>query len=307
MPEFIIAPEHDGKRLDSCITDCLGGFSRARVQKLIGGGNVTLDGKIVERTGKNKKVKQGQKVSINDIPVIEISLEPQNIPLNIVYEDDYLVVVNKDKGMVVHPAVGNYDHTLVNALLHHCRGSLSGIGGYARPGIVHRLDKDTSGLLVAAKNDTAHIGLSAQIAKRNFFRRYEAVVTGTIKPDTGTIEKPIGRSRTDRKKMAVTQYNAKTAVTHFRVLERFPGFTHIELKLVTGRTHQIRVHMAHIGHPVAGDMVYGAKKQTAIFVDGGQCLHSKEIRFIHPVTGENMLFDSELPEYFTQALASVNV
>ena len=222
----------------------------------------------------------------------------QDIPLDIVYEDSDLLVVDKPKGMVVHPAAGNPDGTLVNALLFHCKESLSGIGGVVRPGIVHRIDKDTSGLLIVAKNDSAHIKLSEQIKEHSFTREYEAVIVGHLKEKEGTVDAPIGRSKNDRKKMAVTGFNSKNAVTHYKVIEEYSGFSYVGFKLETGRTHQIRVHMAYLGHPLAGDGVYGGKNaQNAI--QGGQCLHARKIGFIHPTSGEYMEFYSDLPEYFT--------
>ena len=228
---------------------------------------------------------------------------PQEIPLDIVYEDDDLLVVNKPKDMVVHPAPGNPDGTLVNALLAHCGDSLSGINGVIRPGIVHRIDKDTSGLLIVAKNDVAHQKLAAQIQAHSFTREYEAVVYGNVKQDEGTVDAPIGRHPIDRKRMAVTEKASRNAVTHYRVLARYRGFTHVRLRLETGRTHQIRVHMAYLGHPVAGDPVYGPKKVITSL--GGQCLHARTIGFIHPRTGEYLEFTSDLPDYFTKFLKSL--
>lgn len=226
---------------------------------------------------------------------------PQDIPLDIIFEDDDLLVVNKPKGMVVHPAAGNPDGTLVNALLYHCGDSLSGIGGVVRPGIVHRIDKDTSGLLMVAKNDTAHLKLSEQIKEHSFTREYEAVIIGHLKEQKGSIDAPIGRSKNDRKKMAVTELNSKNAVTRYEVLEEYPGFSYVRLRLETGRTHQIRVHMAYLGHPLAGDGVYGGRNAERI-MEGGQCLHARKIGFIHPTTGKYMEFTSPLPEYFTKFL-----
>lgn len=225
---------------------------------------------------------------------------PEHIPLDVVYEDDDLLVVNKPKGMVVHPAPGNYTGTLVNALLYYCGDSLSGVGGVIRPGIVHRIDKDTSGLLMVAKNDFAHVDLARQIQEHSFHRAYQAVVYGNVTADSGTVCQPIGRSPKDRKKMAVTQQNSKPATTHYRVLERFGDFTHIRCVLETGRTHQIRVHMAYIGHPLAGDPVYGPRRVITSL--GGQCLHAGEIGFIHPRTGAKMRFEAPLPPYFTSFL-----
>ena len=231
---------------------------------------------------------------------VDDTAAPEEIPLDIVYEDNDLLVVNKPKGMVVHPAAGNRTGTLVNALLAHCGDSLSGINGVIRPGIVHRIDKDTSGLLIVAKNDAAHRSLATQIKAHSFTREYQAVVYGKLRQDDGTIDAPIGRSTADRKKMAVTEKNSRSAVTHYHVLARYDGFTHVALRLETGRTHQIRVHMAWLGHPVAGDPVYGPKKVIASL--GGQCLHAGKIGFEHPRTGEWMEFESPLPPYFTKFL-----
>ena len=224
-----------------------------------------------------------------------------DLPLDVVYEDADLIVVNKPRGMVVHPAPGHEDGTLVNALLAHCGESLSGVGGERRPGIVHRIDKDTSGLLVAAKNDFAHLALSAQLSGHTMARTYEAVVCGNLRDDTGTVDAPIGRHPTDRKRMAVTQKNARRAVTHWSVIARYNGYTHIRCELETGRTHQIRVHMAHIGHPLLGDLVYGHKRPEKGL--SGQCLHARALRFVHPRTGELVTFTCPLPEYFQDVLA----
>ena len=249
---------------------------------------------------KKDKVAAGDTVQLTLPDPQPIEAIPQPIPLDIVYEDEHLLVVNKPKGMVVHPAPGNPDGTLVNALLYHCAGGLSGIGGAIRPGIVHRIDKDTSGLLVVAKDDATHQGLSAQMAVHDIHRVYHAVVYGNLKEDAGTVDAPIGRDPKDRKKMAVTQLNSKPARTHWTVLERFGNFTYIACKLETGRTHQIRVHMASIGHPLAGDAVYGPR--TVLRFLNGQCLHAKELGFVHPITGEKLCFNSELPTYFQDYL-----
>lgn len=272
-------------------------ITRSRAAGLIEDGNVLINGKSAT---KNAKVRDGDSVIIT-LPDPEIyNITPENIPLDIVYEDGDLLVVNKPKGMVVHPAAGNYSGTLVNALMYHCGDSLSGINGVMRPGIVHRIDKNTSGLLMVAKNDFAHNKLAEQIKEHSFTREYEAVVYGSLKTDSGVIDAPIGRHPVKRKQMAVIYENSKNAVTHYEVLESLEGFTHIRLRLETGRTHQIRVHMAYIGHPVAGDEVYGPKK--VIKELGGQCLHAKKIGFIHPRTEEYMEFDSPLPDYFVNFL-----
>ena len=248
--------------------------------------------------------KAGERIELLIPPPETMDAKPEDIPLEIVYEDDDLLVVNKPKGMVVHPAPGHSSGTLVNALLYHCGDSLSGINGVIRPGIVHRIDKDTSGLLIVAKNDTAHAHLAQQIKEHSFTRIYEAVVYGNVKEDSGTVDAPIGRHPTDRKRMCVTEKNSRNAVTHYEVLARYPGFTHLRLKLETGRTHQIRVHMAYLGHPVAGDPVYGVKKVITSL--GGQCLHARVIGFVHPTTGEYLEFTSELPAYFTTFLKKLS-
>ena len=249
---------------------------------------------------KNYKLRLGDRVEV-DIPHMEpLQVEAQNIPLDIFYEDAHLLVVNKPKGLVVHPAAGNWDGTLVNALLYHCKDSLSGINGVIRPGIVHRIDKDTSGLLLVAKTNEAHLSLAKQLAEHSIKREYRAIVYGNLKEETGVIDAPIGRSEKDRLKMAVNPRTGKRAVTHYQVVERLSGFTYLALRLETGRTHQIRVHMASAGHPLAGDPVYGPKK--VIRELDGQCLHAKILGFVHPVTGEYMEFDSPLPDYFTAFL-----
>ncbi len=296
MPEWIAAPEDAGARLDAFLTGKME-KTRSSVQKLIEEENVRLNG---APAAKNARLREGDRVEATEPPPEVLDVKPQNIPLDIVYEDQDLLVVNKPKGMVVHPAAGNPDGTLVNALLFHCGDSLSGINGVIRPGIVHRIDKDTSGLLIVAKNDRAHQSLAEQIAVHSFTRIYNAVVYGIVKEEEGTVSAPIGRHPTDRKRMAVLSSGGREAVTHYRVLERFPGFTLVECRLETGRTHQIRVHMAHIGHPVAGDPVYGPKK--CITELQGQCLHARVIGFIHPATGEYLEFDSGLPPYFERFL-----
>ena len=294
---FTLDSTFAGERLDKITSELVPEFTRSAVQKIIESGGVAVNG-ITEN--KKYKCKDGDCVTITVPDAKPLEAEPQDIPLDIVYEDGDLLVVNKPKGMVVHPANGNPDGTLVNALLYHCGDSLSGINGVIRPGIVHRIDKDTSGLLIVAKNDMAHVSLAEQIKEHSFSRAYEAVVYGNIKEDKITVNQPIGRSPKDRKKMAVTLKNSKNATTHFEVLERFGEFTHVRCTLETGRTHQIRVHCAHIGHPVAGDEVYGPKRVITSL--HGQCLHAKHIGFVHPRTNEWLEFESELPEYFTSFL-----
>ena len=296
--EFTVPPEGEGQRLDRWLADCCEDLSRNALQGVMEQGLVLCNDRPVN---KKEKVRAGDAILLHLPDPQPIEAQPQNIPLDIVYEDPYLLVVNKPKGMVVHPAPGNPDGTLVNALLYHCAGSLSGIGGAIRPGIVHRIDKDTSGLLVVAKDDATHQSLSEQMSVHSIHRVYHAVVYGNLKQDEGFVEAPIGRDPRDRKKMAVTQTNSKYAYTGWQVLERFGNFTYIACRLKTGRTHQIRVHMASIGHPLAGDPVYGPR--NCIKALQGQCLHAKELGFVHPATGKSMFFDSELPPYFAEYLA----
>lgn len=296
--EIIIT--ESGMRADKAISAALPELSRSAVQNLIAGGHVFWDGKPV---AKSAKLPLGSVLVVEIPPARPLDVRPENIPLDIVYEDGDLLVVNKPKGMVVHPAAGNYDGTLVNALLHHCGDSLSGINGVIRPGIVHRIDKDTSGLLIVAKNDTAHRHLAEQIKAHSFTREYRAVVYGRIREDS-TVDAPIARHPQDRKRMAVQQSpSARDAVTHYFVTRNFTGFTQLRLRLETGRTHQIRVHMAYIGHPVAGDPVYGPKKVITSL--HGQCLHAGLIGFIHPRTGAYMEFEAPLPPYFTDFLRTL--
>ncbi len=282
----------EARRLDVFIADTAS-LTRSHAVKLIEGENVLVNGKHAD---KKYKLRAGDTVEIT-IPEPEAyEVQPENIPLDIVYEDDCLLVVNKPKGMVVHPAAGNLGGTLVNAVLYHCGDSLSGINGVLRPGILHRIDKNTSGLLLVAKNDEAHNFLAEQIKAHSLTREYEAVVYGNLKADSGTVNAPIGRHPVKRKQMAVRTENSKEAVTHYEVLERFGDFTYMRFRLETGRTHQIRVHTAYIGHPIAGDEVYGPKRVITHL--GGQCLHARKIGFIHPATREYMEFTSELPTYF---------
>ncbi|MBQ3136165.1 MAG: RluA family pseudouridine synthase [Clostridia bacterium] len=291
---FVVNEENSGERIDKIISQYCEGLSRSSAQKLIDDGHVTVNSLIVT---KNYKVKANDRVAVVMPKPKELEIVAEDIPLDIRYEDDYLLVVNKSKGMVVHPAAGNYSGTLVNALMHYCKDSLSGINGVIRPGIVHRIDKDTSGLLIVAKNDFAHISLAEQIKAHTFTREYQSVVYGKFKNAEGTVDAPIGRHSVDRKKMTVTVKNSKNATTHYRVVKQYKDFTHLALRLETGRTHQIRVHMAYIGHPVAGDAVYGPKKVIDYLC--GQCLHAGLIGFKHPRTKEYIEIQSELPDYFT--------
>ena len=293
--ELTAATEHAGVRLDAFLS-ADGALTRSQPARLIAEGRVRVNGKPA---AKSARLSGGETVTV-DVPQLrETALPPQDIPLNVVYEDDDVIVVNKPTGLVVHPAPGHPDGTLVNALLHHCGDSLSGIGGEKRPGIVHRIDRDTSGLIIAAKNDAAHLALSAQLKDHSLSRTYECLVTGNMKQDSGTVDAPIGRSSADRKKMAVVP-TGRRAVTHWEVVARYPGVTHLRCRLETGRTHQIRVHMAYIGHPILGDTVYGAKKPVPGLT--GQCLHAAGLRFVHPRTGEPVELHCPLPPEFTAML-----
>ena len=299
METFTVAAEDEfiNKRIDCFVSETEDSLSRSQAQKLIESGNILVNG---------KNVKSNYKIRKNDIVYIEIpdpeplEIEAEDIKLDILYEDDDVIVINKPQGMVVHPAPGHYSGTLVNALMYHCRDGLSGINGCMRPRIVHRIDMNTSGALMAAKSDAAHRGLAIQLAEHSITRKYNAVVFNNIKTDEGTIDKPIGRNPKDRKKMAVLQAGGRRAVTHYTVIERFGKYTFIEAKLETGRTHQIRVHMASIGHPLLGDEVYGSAKQP--FKLNGQVLHARILGFVHPVSGEYMEFEAPLPEYFQKLL-----
>lgn len=291
----IALPENDGVRIDIFAAETDEVSSRNAAQKLIEGGAVFVNGKTA---AKNYRIKTGDSVEINIPDPEPAEALPQDIPVDIVYEDNDMLVVNKPKGMVVHPAAGNPDKTLVNALLFHCKGSLSSINGVIRPGIVHRIDKNTSGLLVVAKNDKSHLALAEQIKEHSFTREYEAVNCGRFKELSGKIDAPIGRDKNDRKKMCVTPVNSRNAVTHYQVIRELKGCSYVRFTLETGRTHQIRVHSAYVGHPVLGDDVYGKPYKGLT----GQCLHARKIGFVHPSTGKYMEFDSELPEYFTKIL-----
>lgn len=294
---MILTLDRSGERLDAALARLVPELSRSQAQRLIEQGAVTCGGRPVK---KNEKLQSGDTLTLTLPEVQETALEAQQIPLDVCYEDADVIVVNKPKGLVVHPAPGHPDGTLVNALLAHCGDSLSGIGGERRPGIVHRIDKDTSGLIIAAKNDFAHASLAAQLKDHSLARTYVCIVCGNIREDSGVIDAPIGRHPADRKKMAVTEKNSRSAVTHWRVLERFGGYTLVECRLETGRTHQIRVHMAYRGHPILGDMVYGHKKPE--LGQDSQCLHARELTFVHPRSGERVTVSCGLPEYFTQLL-----
>lgn len=293
------APEDAGTRIDRFLASHLDGVTRSAAQKLLEGGAVLINGKAV---AKNYKLTGRETLSVKLPEAEEADLVPQDIPLDVVYEDADVIVVNKPSGLVVHPAPGHSDGTLVNALLYHCGDSLSGVGGEKRPGIVHRIDRDTSGLIIAAKNDAAHLFLSAQLADHTLSRTYEAICAGNFRDDVGTVDAPIGRSRADRKKMAVAP-DGRRAVTHWEVLERFNSWTHLRCRLETGRTHQIRVHMAHIGHPILGDTVYGAKKPVPGLT--GQCLHAVGLTFLHPRTKAPVTLSCPLPPEFESMLQTL--
>lgn len=294
----ICVPESaSGQRIDKFLSDFLDGQSRSYLQKLVKEGRVFVQGKSVKA---NYRIAEGEEIRLEIPELEEPDILPENIPLDIIYEDDDLLVVNKPKGMVVHPSAGHYSGTLVNALLYHCAGNLSGINGVLRPGIVHRIDMDTTGSLVVCKNDFSHNSLAEQLKIHSISRRYRAIVHGVLKEDEGTVEAPVGRHPVDRKKMAVNYKNGKEAVTHYRVLEHFRQYTYIECRLETGRTHQIRVHMASIGYPLLGDAVYGPSRCP--FKLQGQTLHAQVLGFLHPRTGAYMEFEAPLPEYFSELL-----
>ena len=297
---MILIADISGERLDAFLARAVPDLTRSAAQKLIEEGNVLRGGK---KAKKNDKLNLGDEISLTIPEPKEVDIEAKEIPLDIVYEDDDVVVINKPKGLVVHPAAGHQDDTLVNGLLYAMGDSLSGINGELRPGIVHRIDKDTSGLLAVAKNDLAHTMLASQLKDHSMHRVYECIVCGSFREDSGTVDAPIGRHPTDRKKMTVTARNSKEAVTHWEVVKRYRGYTHVRCKLETGRTHQIRVHMAHIGHPILGDMVYGHKKPE--LGQDSQCLHAGSLCFTHPRTGQPVLVFAELPQYFKDVVANL--
>lgn len=291
--------ESKNQRLDAFLASSLDGLTRSQATRLIESGEVAVNGRAV---GKSYKLAGGEDIAVTLPEPEPVEAVPQDIPLDVVYEDADVIVVNKPSGMVVHPAPGHPDGTLVNALLYHCAGTLSGVGGALRPGIVHRIDRDTSGLIIAAKNDAAHQYLSAQLADHTLARTYECIVVGALREDRGTVDAPIARHPTDRKRMAVVA-GGREAVTHWEVIARYPGYTHVRCRLETGRTHQIRVHMAYIGHPILGDTVYGAKKEVPGLT--GQCLHAVGLRFLHPRTHEVVELSCPLPDEFTRMLQKI--
>ena len=297
MTTLKLTADQEGERADGLLARLIPDLTRSAAQKLLERGAVTREGRPVR---KNDRPAPGDVLEVVLPDPEPIDVPPQNIPLDVVYEDADVIVVNKPVGLVVHPAPGHPDGTLVNALLYHCGTSLSGINGQLRPGIVHRIDRDTSGLIIAAKNDRAHLALAAQLQDHSLARTYEAVAVGGLKEDSGTVDAPIGRHPADRKKMAVDRKSGREAVTHWSVLARYPGYTHVECRLETGRTHQIRVHLASIGHPLLGDTVYGAKK--AVPGLAGQCLHARRLRFVHPATSQPVELACPLPGWFQEVL-----
>ena len=301
MAALTLTTDRAGERADSLLCRLVPGLTRSGAQKLLERGAVTLDGRPAR---KNDRPVPGQVLEVLLPDPQPIAVLPQNIPLDVIYEDGDVIVVNKPVGLVVHPAPGHPDGTLVNALLYHCKNSLSGINGELRPGIVHRIDRDTSGLIIAAKNDRAHLALAAQLQDHSLARTYEAVALGGLPEERGTVNAPIGRHPVDRKKMAIDRRNGREAVTHWSVLARYPGYTHVECCLETGRTHQIRVHLASIGHPLLGDTVYGAKKPVPGLA--GQCLHARRLRFVHPASGETVELECPLPDWFQEILRKID-
>lgn len=299
---FEVSYEYEDERLDKFLAAVFPDRSRTYFSKLIRDGNVTMSGKALKA---NYRLRAEDLITVELPPAERLTIEAENIPLDILYEDDDLLVVNKPKGMVVHPSAGHYSGTLVNAVMYHCGNSLSGIGGVVRPGIVHRIDRDTTGSLIICKTDQAHTNIAAQLKNHSCNRRYRGIVIGNLREDEGVIDAPIGRDPSNRKKMAVNKKNGKEAVTHYRVLERFGNYTYAEFKLETGRTHQIRVHMASIGHPLLGDEVYGGRKANGRWKLEGQTLHAMNLGFIHPTTGKFLEICAQLPKYFEKLLADL--
>lgn len=295
-----VEPEYNGQRIDKFLSETLPEYSRSFIQKVVKDGGVLVDEKCVKS---NYKLSSGQILKLNVPELVEPDIVPEDIPLDILYEDDDIIVVNKPKGMVVHPAAGHYTGTLVNALMYHCRDNLSGINGVTRPGIVHRIDMNTTGVLVACKNDAAHIFLSEQLAVHSITRKYNAIVHNSFKENSGTVDAPIGRHHIDRKKMAIDYKNGRSAVTHYSVISNYGKYAHIECQLETGRTHQIRVHMSSIGHPLLGDDVYGSGKSP--YRLEGQTLHARVLGFVHPSTGKYMEFEAPLPDYFKEIIVDL--
>ena len=301
MTRLTLRADRPGERADALVCRLVPDLTRSAAQKLLERGAVTSAGRPVR---KNDRPAPGDVLEVVLPDPEPIDVRPQDIPLDVVYEDGDVIVVNKPVGLVVHPAPGHPDGTLVNALLYHCGESLSGINGELRPGIVHRIDRDTSGLIIAAKNDRAHLALAAQLQDHSLARTYEAVAVGNLREDSGTVDAPIGRHPVDRKKMAIDRKNGREAVTHWTVLARYPGYTHVECRLETGRTHQIRVHLASIGHPLLGDTVYGAKKPVPGLA--GQCLHARRLRFVHPSSGQTVELACPLPDWFQEVLRKID-
>ena len=299
--EFLIKEEKEAERIDKFLSEAIGDLSRSFLQKLLKEQQVMVNEKPVKA---NYRLRTGDRIRVCVPPCEELNIEPENIPLDILYEDEDLLVVNKPKGMVVHPSAGHTSHTLVNGVLYHCQGNLSGINGVLRPGIVHRIDKDTTGALVICKNDLVHRELAEQLKEHTIKRRYRAIVLGNFKEEEGTVEGPIGRHPVDRKKMAINYKNGKDAVTHYRVLERFGNYSYIECRLETGRTHQIRVHMTSIGHPLLGDLVYAPSQKNGFHLQG-QTLHAQILGFYHPVQKKYMEFEAPLPDYFVKLLKTL--
>ena len=299
--EFLIKEEKEAERIDKFLSEAIGDLSRSFLQKLLKEQQVMVNEKPVKA---NYRLRTGDRIRVCVPPCEELNIEPENIPLDILYEDEDLLVINKPKGMVVHPSAGHTSHTLVNGVLYHCQGNLSGINGVLRPGIVHRIDKDTTGALVICKNDLVHRELAEQLKEHTIKRRYRAIVLGNFKEEEGTVEGPIGRHPVDRKKMAINYKNGKDAVTHYRVLERFGNCSYIECRLETGRTHQIRVHMTSIGHPLLGDLVYAPSQKNGFHLEG-QTLHAQILGFYHPVQKKYMEFEAPLPDYFVKLLKTL--